>query len=83
MIPLSMVMDQVFFERPVERCFSEQNQPSQALLLDTPNPPLSEGIEIGASSGKGQRSNARVVQNGPKRGRELAIAVVDQISDSG
>ena len=54
-IPLSMVMFDIFAQRPPQGALAEQNNPGQALLLHRPDPAFRIRIQIWASGRQYER----------------------------
>ena len=55
MIPLSMVMLDIFAQRPPQGALTQEDYLGQALVLDRPDPPLRVGIQVRTSCRQHER----------------------------
>ena len=80
MVPLAVIVAAVLGQDPQKRTFPEQNHLGEALLFDGANPTFRERIHGRALGRERNRFHAAACQRRMKRGTELRVAIVQNIT---
>ena len=79
MIPLAVVMPQVFLQRSLQATDTNASHLAQALRFDAAHPPFREGIQIGAVGSDMHGLNISRSQQLVERGLVNLVVVSDQV----
>src|SRR5262245_2012698 len=79
-IPLDMIMFDIFFQRPPQRALAQEDHLGQALLLHRPNPALGIVIQVRTAGRQRQRFDLTRGNDGPERPSVFGVPIVQEIA---